>query len=448
MAPAVSAPQISHLPGQVIDPAQAALIEAANRIREEQARRRAAAAQAQQGQGAFGGALAQQAMDWALGGGEAAATDAVTGAVASQAASQAPGAVATGIGGETLGAASAGAPYGTIINPATGEAIGTMGPGAGGAELAATGASPAAMAIGGALALHGGYKSWRNFGHGDWKGGARSGAEMGAGIGTMVAPGVGTAIGAGIGALGGGLIGKIKAGKHEDQIKRDEVRKRLQANGFLDERFNMTLADGTKFDIGRDGGAQLINKDGTTRPMYNTDASDPLTGQAVAWANPIAWLISNGDKKAFNDFAGYFANAAQSNATDINGIKANLQAFYDQIGLPREAYIQMIDEQLAAGKIDQQTADVFKHDLGNFTFKSAAEGDMDSAVNGSSRSFDAALNASMKAQRDAAAAAQKDAKKQQLISMAMNMPSPPQIRSSPVRTGVQQLDSILSGVLG
>ncbi len=436
-------------PIPTIDPAQAALLETARRIKAEQEARKAQAAQQQQ-QGIVTGLAGYQGrdlMDAALGLGSAAPTGITTGAAAF------PGAAASQtLGGSVVeGGLGSGMLEGAAAAPSTTAPFATSGAAAQ-SNLAAPAATGGYLApvIGGALALHGGYKSIRNFGHGDHKGGMKSGAEMGAGIGTIINPGLGTAVGAGIGAVAGGLLGSIKTGKHGDQMDRDDVRKRLQENGVLDADFNVTLADGSKYNIGVDGGARLTNMDGKSeRRPYNTDGSNPLTPNTVAMANPLAFIVSGGDQKLMNDFSAYFTNAALSNSKDLVGAKANLQGIYNQIGAPKEAYIQAFDEAVKQGKLDQKTADIFKNSLNSFNFPTAGGG-QSGAVTASinSQKFDAWLNASIKQSEAAAAQAKQQAKKGQILNIATNMPAPQKISSSPVRTGVQELDSILSGVLG
>lgn len=172
--------------------------------------------------------------------------------------------------------------------------------------------------ISGAGALAGAHNLATNWG----KNNPVSGAASGAAIGTYFMPGIGTAVGAGL----GGLMGMAKAGKHKDQIRRDAVRKRLQEMGFLDDKFNVDLADGTKYDIGRDGSQKL----------YNIDQSDPNVANAVALINPLGEILTGGDDKLRSDFVGYLGNAATSNAKDPESIKKNILAMYAKNGIGLE----------------------------------------------------------------------------------------------------------------
>lgn len=201
------------------------------------------------------------------------------------------------------------------------------GAGAGGAGGAGAGSVlvPAAAIAATAFGANRLYDNWGKGGAKGRKRGLEGGASLGAGIGTLMAPGIGTLVGAGIGSLGGLALGSIKAGKHSDQIKRDDVRSNLKSAGIIDDKYNLSLADGRKFDIGIDGGS---------RP-YNVDFNKAGAGEAVGLANPLSAIFTNADPKLKSDFAGYFANAAMSGGD----AKKNIRAIYDKAGLDqREAY--------------------------------------------------------------------------------------------------------------
>lgn len=114
----------------------------------------------------------------------------------------------------------------------------------------------------------------------------------------------------------------LGGGKNEDQQSRDKVRGGLKERGFLDPNNNLVLADGSLFDIGKDGG----------EPRYNVDFGNAQSGNAVGWSNPLAAIVTGGDKKLTNDFAGYFANGAMSNAKDDASVMKNARAMYERAG--------------------------------------------------------------------------------------------------------------------
>lgn len=183
--------------------------------------------------------------------------------------------------------------------------------------------------------------------------GAASGVAVGATIGTMITPGIGTAIGAAVGAIAGGLLGSIKTGKHADQKIRDEVRAALVEKGVLDANYTIGLADGSRFDIGYDGGPK--QQLGGRRP-YETDMSNPLTKYAISWLNPVVAFLSQGNQKVQSDFVGYFANAAISNAKSIDDVKANVNTIMKQFGLSDSKLVKAITTAAEAGEIPEDEA--------------------------------------------------------------------------------------------
>lgn len=183
--------------------------------------------------------------------------------------------------------------------------------------------------------------------------GAASGAGAGAAIGTLIAPGVGTAIGAAIGTIAGGLLGCIKTGKHKDQIVRDKVRAALVERGILSQDYTITLANGSKYDIGIDGGPKA--EFGGRRP-YEVDFNNPLAKYAVSWLNPLLALISGGNQKVQIDFVGYFANAALSNAKSLADVRDNVNAIMKQFGVTDEALYKTVVAAVNNGQLDSQTA--------------------------------------------------------------------------------------------
>jgi hypothetical protein len=192
-----------------------------------------------------------------------------------------------------------------------------------------------------------------NWGRSSPAAGASSGMAIGASIGTLFAPGIGTAIGIGAGALVGGLFGCITAGKHKDQRVRDSVRDLLVQGGIINSDFQLQLADGSLYDMGKDGGprAEL----GGRRP-YEIDYSHPLAQYAIAWMDPIIALLAQGNTKIQTDFVGYFTNAILSNAKDLNDVRANVGLFLSKFGLTNDQLANAITQMANAGMIDQNTA--------------------------------------------------------------------------------------------
>lgn len=168
---------------------------------------------------------------------------------------------------------------------------------------------------------------------GNQLGSTLQGAASGAAIGNAI-PGFGTLAG----GLVGGLLGlgkSFEGGKNEDQIRRDAVRSQLQQRGVLDEGFNLTLADGSKFDLGRDGEASFESFDKTrnVRAGFEVDETNPLSPIAISLVNPLAEIVSGGDDKLRSDFASQFTNAIVSNANgDIGKVVENANALFQRAG--------------------------------------------------------------------------------------------------------------------
>jgi hypothetical protein len=229
------------------------------------------------------------------------------------------------LGGGTLGSTSLGS---ASLGGAGASA--TSGAAEGASVLAQKGGalSMGSKLLGAAGAAYAGYNIIKDWGRSTPQMGAIQGATVGAYIGSIV-PGVGTLIGGAIGAVAGGIMGSIHTGKSKDQRARDAERKVLQQIGILDKNWNIRLADGTGYDLGKDGGFKLQNVDGSKRRAYEVDFSNPLAGDVVALLTPLAQTLCGGDPKLTNQFTGYLTNAALSNATTPEAARANVAAFFE-----------------------------------------------------------------------------------------------------------------------
>ena len=193
-----------------------------------------------------------------------------------------------------------------------------------------------------------------NFGKTDPASGAVSGATVGAQIGSIL-PGIGTAFGTAIGAIVGGVSSLFGSGKPESQKKRDKVRKWMQDSQIIDQNWSVTLADGSKYDIGIDGKNRLTNLDGTQRQHFDVDFSDPLAAQTVAWANPIFEVLLGDQPELHTQFVGYFVNAALSNAEDLETARQNLVEMFGAFNIAPEEILQGLVQRAEQGQLDEQT---------------------------------------------------------------------------------------------
>ena len=152
--------------------------------------------------------------------------------------------------------------------------------------------------------------------------------------------------------------------KGQDQQRRDQIRAMLQKNKFLDEGFDMTLDDGSKYDLGRDGGA----KDESGRGILELDFADSKPGDlqsiAIGNVNPLAAIITGGNKKLATDFATYFTKGTMSNANnDPNVVKANAIKQYSNAGLDKDKAIAAIADLEKQGKVTTDDATAYKNGI-------------------------------------------------------------------------------------
>lgn len=175
-----------------------------------------------------------------------------------------------------------------------------------------------------------------------------SGAMAGASIGTAILPGIGTAIGAGVGALAGYAGSKFGSSKNKAQFMRDNIRKSLQEGGVLDDKFQGTLADGSKVDMGQDG---------STLKWKNIDklasAQPKAWNAAVPAADALAAAYGFVGQKA-SDIAAWYAKGAVSNAKDDPNVAlSNMQHFAKQQSISMDLVKSKLDEALKDERINQ-----------------------------------------------------------------------------------------------
>ena len=161
----------------------------------------------------------------------------------------------------------------------------------------------------------------------------------------------------------------ISSGKHPDQYKRDAVREYLKEKGLVDEEYNLTNADGTKFNIGLDGGARLPGgpMDGQ-RHYYDVNLDDPNALALIPIADVLAALAAGNSKKLTSDFSGYFVNGA----TSSGDAQQNMMKYFQDGGLDHDSAYGMIHEMsLGGGKdgkplLSKEDSDAYKNSLDAF----------------------------------------------------------------------------------
>ena len=267
-----------------------------------------------------------------------------------------------GTGGEYLGVAGDTAMQ-SGINGGTVLADGTVVPAeAGMFDMAGIGsAGNAILPIAGVV---GGYDLFKNK-----RGGVRGplqGAASGAAIGSYFGP-TGALIGGGIGLTAGAIQSLTMGKKSGAQLDRDDTRATLKQLGVIDNNYGITLADGSTFDMGKDGHAQLKGADGAMRRYWETDAKSPLTHQSIGWANPLAHILGTAQGKdavQTQQLASYLTNATMSNASDLEGVRANGLAIMKKLGLNNDGAVNILKKLKDSGKISQSDYDTSVYGLG------------------------------------------------------------------------------------
>lgn len=165
-------------------------------------------------------------------------------------------------------------------------------------------------------------------------------------------------LGKGLGMIGG-------SGKSGDQQQRDAYRKAFAQQGLIKggDDYNVNFSDGTKFDIGLDGGAKLTNDAGESRGYNDVDLNDKRTGVAIANLAPLTSILTGGNKERAQDFTGYFTNAVLNGGADDATRLKRTRELYDQSKVTRDIALQKINEMEKAGQLDAGTAAVNRANL-------------------------------------------------------------------------------------
>jgi hypothetical protein len=144
-------------------------------------------------------------------------------------------------------------------------------------------------------------------------------------------------------------VGKMMTtGKSDAQLMRDDFRGVLKETGVADKNYHVTLADGSKFNIGLDGKTRYKNVgeniDGKTeRQAWDMDHSNPLALFATSQIDPMIRNIYGPEAEKAGikpeQYTGMFVNAVTSNAKSEQDVKNNIAAmlgksiFAKQVGM-------------------------------------------------------------------------------------------------------------------
>lgn len=135
---------------------------------------------------------------------------------------------------------------------------------------------------------------------------------------------------------------KMTSGKSDAQLLRDDFRGKLKETGVADEDYNVTLASGEKYNIGKDGKAKLTNIDQkTNRRTWDVDFANPLAKYAVNIIDPKVRSVYTAEADAagipVEQYTGMLVNAATSNAKTEQDVLANINAMLGKSGIDKPA---------------------------------------------------------------------------------------------------------------
>lgn len=151
------------------------------------------------------------------------------------------------------------------------------------------------------------------------------------------------------------------SGKPKTQQFRDALRNGLESIGLAtkqDGSHKIQLADGSFFDIGKDGNNKLKNVgkniDGKTdRHYYDVDFSNPIAPEVVGWTNALSRVLFRSE--AGSKFVGHLTNAAMStDPTSLKASKANLQTFATNAGIDYNTGVQVLTKLRDAKQLSQE----------------------------------------------------------------------------------------------
>lgn len=149
----------------------------------------------------------------------------------------------------------------------------------------------------------------------------------------------------GLRLMGKRSVGKMMTtGKSDAQLLRDDFRGLLKQTGVADDSYNVTLADGSQYNIGLDGKTKLQNVGENidkkkTRNAWDVDFSNPLAQFAVQQIDPMIRKIYEGQdgKLKPEQYTGMLVNAATSNAKTEEEVKANINAMLSRSDFAKKA---------------------------------------------------------------------------------------------------------------
>lgn len=239
---------------------------------------------------------------------------------------------------------------------------------------AATAAPSTLQIAGGATAIAAGayqvYSGWGGSGKSGVINGALGGSAMAAGMYALGATNpvlLAAVVAASI------IVDASGGGKGKDQTGRDQIRGHLKKTGLADDDYQVTLADGTKADIGMDGHGDyhdVTNEDllapdhkGKIKKLsaYDVDYTNDLDYAASMGGSTLSRLLSGGTGKSIDQLGGQLGNASLKNVgfnqnmteENYNKVMQNQRAMYAQSGIKsKDEGKQLANQAFAEGRID------------------------------------------------------------------------------------------------
>jgi len=243
-------------------------------------------------------------------------------------------------------------------------AAGTQAAGGSAAQsaLATQGSNIIGNAAGGLAIGSAGYNIIKNWGNENIQNAVLNGGSIALGLsqmgGAATAGGASSAgylnpyTAAAVMAVSAFTLGNKSSGKGESQVARDIVRTNIQNTPLLDKDYQVTLADGSKFDLGIDGSGGVhipANPDKLVAEheykksfrSYEVDYTNDLDYATSQSTIALSRILNGGKERAVDQLGGQLANAALSSvgygkemtAANYAAAMKNVRAFYSQAGV-------------------------------------------------------------------------------------------------------------------
>lgn len=166
--------------------------------------------------------------------------------------------------------------------------------------------------------------------------------------------------------IGAEILDSFDGSKGRDQQVRDKLRDHFEKIGLASKNqagsHEIELADGSKFDIGRDGNEKLTNSYGEERHYYDADLNDPKAREGIGYTQGVAAILSGqGEGKQKDYVTGMFTNAVTSNGD----ARENAKHIYAKAGLDRDSALGIISQMEAdeKAKMKPETAQALRNGI-------------------------------------------------------------------------------------